>query len=82
MVSCAVLDPPGSPEALYQRHAPPKRLGETAAAAGVKALLLTHLPPAVSAQTSEVLASVRKAFAGAVTFAEDGLRVTVDSPGP
>ncbi len=77
VVSCAVLDPPGSPEALYQRHSPPKRLAETAAAAGVKALLLTHRPPAVSVQQSEVLASVRASFSGAVTFSEDGLRVPV-----
>ncbi len=80
VVSCAVLDPPGSPEALYQRHSPPKRLGETAASAGVRALLLTHLPPAVSAQKAQVLASVRTAFSGAVTFAEDGLRVSVEAP--
>jgi len=81
VVSCAVLDPPCSPEALYQRHSPPRRLAETAAAAGVKALLLTHLPPAVSAQKAEVLASVHKAFSGPVTFAEDGLRVPVDAAG-
>ncbi len=79
VVSCAVLDPPGSPEALYQRHSPPGRLGEMAASAGVRALLLTHLPPAVSVQKAEVLASVRRAFSGAVTFAEDGLRVSVEA---
>jgi ribonuclease BN (tRNA processing enzyme) len=82
VVSCAVLDPPGSPPALYQRHSPPRRLGETAAAAGVKALLLTHLPPAVEAHQAEVLASVRKSFSGSVTFAEDGLRVDVVPAGP
>ena len=81
VVSCAVLDPPGSPEALYTLHSPPKRLAETAALAGVKALLLTHLPPAVSAQHDAVLASVRGAFSGTVTFAEDGLRVPVAAAG-
>ncbi len=81
VVSCAVLDPPQSPAALYSRHSPPKRLGETAAAAHVGALLLTHLPPAVFSQKAEVLASVRRAFSGPVTFAEDGLRVAVPTPG-
>jgi hypothetical protein len=81
VVSCAVLDPPGSPEALYQRHSPPLRLGETAAAAGVRALLLTHLPPAVEAKEAEVLTSVRVRFPGPVTFAVDGLRVPVVTGG-
>jgi ribonuclease BN (tRNA processing enzyme) len=77
VVSCAVLDPPNSPAALYQLHSPPERLGETAHAAGVKALLLTHLPPAVQAEEPAVLASVRTSFPGKVTFATDGLRVGV-----
>lgn len=77
VVSCAVLDPPASPEGLYFRHSPPKRLGETAQAAGVKALLLSHLPPAVEAQEAEVLASVKGVYSGRVTFATDGLRVPV-----
>lgn len=77
VVSCAVLDPPESPEGLYFRHSPPKRLAETAQAAGVKALLLTHLPPAVEAKEAEVLASVQGAYRGHVTFATDGLRVPV-----
>ncbi len=81
VVSCAVLDPPDSPPALYQRHSPPKLLGETAAKAAVGALLLTHLPPAVFSQKAEVLASVRKAYAGPVTFAEDGLQVSVTASG-
>jgi ribonuclease BN (tRNA processing enzyme) len=77
-----VLDPPDSPPALYERHSPPKRLGETAQAAGVKALLLTHLPPAVEVKEAQVLASVQRSFSGAVTFASDGLRVPVgESPG-
>jgi ribonuclease BN (tRNA processing enzyme) len=77
VVSCAVLDPPNSPKGLYQLHSPPKRLGETAQAAGVKALLLTHLPPAVEVEETAVLASVRTSFPGKVTFATDGLRVEV-----
>jgi ribonuclease BN (tRNA processing enzyme) len=82
VVSCAVLDPPESPEALYQRHSPPLRLGEMAAAAGVRALLLTHLPPAVEAKEAEVLTSVRVRFPGPVTFAVDGLNVPVVTGGP
>jgi ribonuclease BN (tRNA processing enzyme) len=77
VVSCAVLDPPNSPAGLYQLHSPPKRLGETASAAGVKALLLTHLPPAVEVEEPAVLASVRTSFSGPVTFASDGLRLEV-----
>jgi len=82
VVSCAVLDPPGSPEALYQRHSPPKRIGEMAAAAGVKALLLTHIPPAVEAEASQALASIRSSFHGQVTLAQDGLRVPLPSLAP
>jgi ribonuclease BN (tRNA processing enzyme) len=81
VVSCAVLDPPNSPEALYQRHSPPKLIGETASAAGVRALLLTHIPPAVEPSEAQVLASVRASFQGPVTFAKDGLRVPV-TPSP
>ena len=79
VVSCAVLDPPGSPPGLYERHSPPGRLGKTAQAAGVRALLLTHLPPAVEVKEAEVLASVQSAFRGQVTFATDGLRVSVEA---
>jgi ribonuclease BN (tRNA processing enzyme) len=82
VVSCAVLDPPGSPEALYQRHSPPMRLGEAAADARVKALLLTHLPPALDGKEAEILASVRVRFPGPVTFATDGLRVAVPVKSP
>ncbi len=82
VVSCAVLDPPASPEALYQRHSPPMRLGETAADARVKALLLTHIPPAIELREAEVLASVRVRFPGPVTFATDGLRVPVPAKSP
>jgi ribonuclease BN (tRNA processing enzyme) len=80
VVSCAVLDPPESPAPLYKLHTGPTRLGETAADAHVKALLLSHLPPAVSVKQAEVLAAVRVRFPGPVTFAEDGLRVSVPAP--
>lgn len=79
VVSCAVLDPPGSPEALYVRHSPPRLLGESAARAGVGKLLLTHLPPAVLAERGQVEASVKSAFASGATFATDGVRVPVEA---
>jgi len=82
VVSCAVLDPPGSPAALYQRHSAPMALGEVAADAQVKALLLSHLPPAVEVKQAEVLASVRVRYPGPVTFAEDGMRVSVPVAAP
>lgn len=82
VVTCGVLDPPGSPPGLYRYHSAPKRLGETAQAAGVKALLLTHLAPAIEAEAPAVLASVRASFAGSVTFATDGLRVDVPARAP
>ena len=82
VVSCAVRDPPGSPAPLSQRHRPPRRLGETAATAGVGALLLTHIPPAVEPEEPAVLASVRASFAGPVTFARDGLLVPVERAAP
>lgn len=82
VVSCAVLDPPGSPEALYTRHTPPRLLGETAAHAGVGRLLLSHLPPAVLARRSEVERSVAVVYRGPITFATDGLRMAVESAEP
>lgn len=67
----AVLDPPGSPPNLYELHTPPKRIGEVARAAGVRTLILSHIPPAVEPRKGEVLASVRRAFEGDVRFARD-----------
>jgi ribonuclease BN (tRNA processing enzyme) len=66
-----VLDPPDSPAILYTLHTPPKRIGEVAASAHVGALLLTHLNPAIDAAHDAVLASIRRNFAGPVTFSKD-----------
>jgi ribonuclease BN (tRNA processing enzyme) len=79
VVSCAVLDPPASPEALYARHTGPRLLAETAARAGVGRLLLTHLPPAVLSRRSDVEQSVHAAFKGGLLVAADGLRATVEA---
>lgn len=73
----AVLDPPGSPANLYELHTPPARIGEVAARAGVKSLVLGHIPPKVDAKHAEVLASVRRSFAGEVRFAADCMHVGV-----
>jgi ribonuclease BN (tRNA processing enzyme) len=70
-----VLDPPGSPAILYALHTPPKKIGEVAGSAHVGALLLTHLNPAIDAAHDAVLASIRRSYAGPVTFAQDGMHV-------
>jgi ribonuclease BN (tRNA processing enzyme) len=70
-----VLDPPDSPEILYTLHTPPSAIGEVAHAAGVHALLLSHLSPATDQRREAVLKSIRKTFQGPVQFADDGVRV-------
>ena len=75
--NCAVLDPPYSPEQLYELHTPPKRIGQAAHASGVKGLLLSHLAPDVEGQKEAVRKSIHLAFAGPVSFASDKLRVPV-----
>lgn len=71
-----VLDPPQSPAQLYALHTPPKAIGKVAAATHAGALLLTHLNPSIDASHDAVLASIRRSYAGPVTFAEDKLRLT------
>lgn len=71
----SVLDPPGSPEPLYELHTPPRRIGQVAAAARVKSVLLSHLTPSVERRQDEVLRSVHAAFAGEARMAEDCMRV-------
>ncbi len=70
-----VLDPPGSPAILYTLHSPPHAIGEVAKAAGARALLLSHISPAVEQNHEAVLASIRRNYAGPITFAKDGLRI-------
>jgi ribonuclease BN (tRNA processing enzyme) len=71
----AVVDPPGSPRKLYDLHTAPHRIGEVAAKAKVKALLLSHIPPAVEQARDDVLRSVRSTFDGETRFAEDCMRI-------
>jgi ribonuclease BN (tRNA processing enzyme) len=81
VVSCAVLDPPDSPPGLYALHSPPRLIGQTAAKAGVKGLVCTHLAAAVATQQAAVLASLRSAYPGEVSFAVDGLQLGVGAKG-
>lgn len=71
----AVRDPPASGPGLYALHTPPKRIGEVAAAAHVRAVLLSHVTPGVEEAPDEVLRSVRAGYGGPVHFATDCLRV-------
>ena len=75
MYDTAVVDPPGSPKKLYDLHTPPHRIGEIAAEAHVKSLLLSHIPPNVEKSKDEVLRSVRATYKGETRFAEDCLRI-------
>jgi ribonuclease BN (tRNA processing enzyme) len=70
-----VLDPPGSPAVLYTLHTPPLAIGRLAADSGAHALLLSHVSPAVEEQSDAVFKSIRRNYAGPVTFAKDGMRV-------
>ena len=70
-----VRDPPGSPAVLYSLHTPPSSIGKLAQDAGVRALLLSHISPAVEGSRDAVLQSIRGNYPGAVTFAKDGLRM-------
>jgi ribonuclease BN (tRNA processing enzyme) len=69
-----VLDPPGSPAVLYTLHTPPLAIGALAKAAGARALLLSHLSPAVDEKRDTVLKSIRRNYPGPASFADDGLR--------
>jgi len=71
----AVVDPPGSPNKLYDLHTPPHRIGEIAAVARVKSLLLSHIPPMVEKAEEPVLRSVKESYGGQVSFAADCMRI-------
>jgi ribonuclease BN (tRNA processing enzyme) len=68
-----VLDPPASPAVLYTLHTPPHAIGEVAKDAGARALLLSHLSPQVAEAHDIVSQSIRRSYAGPVTFASDGM---------
>ena len=77
---CAVLDPPASPAQLYELHTPPRKIGEASLAAGVKRLLLSHIPPVVEENRAGVLASIRASYQGRTDLATDRMRVAVPAP--
>ena len=73
--SNAVLDPPGSPAPLYRLHTPPQQIGQVAAAAGIKMIVLSHLSPAIDQAREQVMQSIQKAYAGKAVFATDLMRI-------
>ncbi len=72
---CVVLDRPGSAEALYELHTPPRAIGKLAAASRTPRLLLGHLSPATDRGRSAVRGSIARTYLGSVEFARDGLRI-------
>jgi len=70
-----VLDPPAAPPILYTLHTAPSDIGKIAKDIGAGKLLLTHLSPATDGNRSDVEASIRKSYAGPITFAEDKAKV-------
>lgn len=70
-----VLDPPKAPPILYELHTPPGQIGKLAGESHAHALLLAHLSPATDGNRSEVEASIRQSYAGAINFAEDKLEI-------
>jgi ribonuclease BN (tRNA processing enzyme) len=76
----AVMDPPGSTEALYALHTTPKRIGEVAAHARVKSLLLSHLTGRVVDHADEVMHSVQTGYSGEARFAHDCMTLEVGAP--
>jgi ribonuclease BN (tRNA processing enzyme) len=70
-----VLDPPGSPPALYTLHTAPRDIGRIARAAGVKKLLLSHLNTAIDQAQEAVRASIRNNYKGPIELARDGLTI-------
>ena len=75
--NCAVLDPPGSPEQLYELHTPPMKIGQAARESGVKSLLLSHLASDVEGRKNAVRQSIRASYGGSIAFATDRLHVPV-----
>ncbi len=77
VVNAVVLDPPDSPEVLYELHSPPARLGEAARDAKAKRVLLSHIGPAIEKNMKAVKASIAKSYSGPVEMAQDKSRYSV-----
>ena len=70
-----VLDPPAAPPILYTLHTAPGDIGRIAKDVAAGQLLLAHLSPATDGNRPDVEASIRKSYAGPITFAEDKARI-------
>jgi ribonuclease BN (tRNA processing enzyme) len=77
IVNAVVLDPPDSPQILYQLHSPPKAIGEAAREAKAKRLLLSHIGPAIERNFHAVKASIARSYPGPVEMAEDKSRYPI-----
>ena len=77
IMNAVVLDPPDSPEALYELHSPPARIGEAARDAKAKRVLLSHIGPAIEKNLKSVKASIARAYFGPVEMTEDKSRYAV-----
>jgi len=77
IVNAVVLDPPDSPEILYELHSPPKAIGEAARDAGAKRVLLSHIVPSIERNLKSVKASIGRSYSGPVEMAEDKSRYSV-----
>jgi ribonuclease BN (tRNA processing enzyme) len=77
IVNAVVLDPPGSPEVLYELHSPPAAIGEAARDAKAKRVLLSHISPGIERNLQSVKTSIGRSYPGPVEMAEDKSRYTV-----
>lgn len=73
--NAVVLDPPESPPVLYTLHSPPNAIGKAAQDAKVGRLVLAHLSPSTDNGRAEVMASMRKSYAGPIAFSADKMRI-------
>ncbi len=77
VANAVVLDPPGSPEILYELHSPPAAIGEAARDGHVKRLLLSHITPAIERNLKSVKDSIGRSYLGPIEVAEDKARYLV-----
>lgn len=75
--NAVVLDPPDSPPILYTLHTAPGDIGKISTAAGIRHLLLSHLPGNIDQVRDRMQSGVRKAYKGPLTFAADGMRLAL-----
>jgi len=68
-------DTPYSSDAVYENHCTAEDAGEIASAAGVEALVMTHLMP--YRDTDEMRARAAQSFDGTIMVAEDGLELDI-----